>query len=193
MRPPRTCNCGTGAHHRVPPERPLVVFASVAAGAALVATRARRMISGHAPPRRRCGGAGVQRAGRCPCVRGAASSRTCAPDVRLVLIDDASPDPGIAAYFAELGAPRASAGDAVAQRAQPGLHRHRQPRHAIVARGCRAAQFRHDRHPAAGSTPLPALRDHRRHNRHDHAVLEQRGDLLVPALLRGQPVAAGTR
>src|SRR6476620_2492451 len=101
MRTSRTGDCRAGTHHRVPSERPLVVFASLAARPALVAAPARRMTGAMA-----FNAADVV----VPVYNAPADVRACVasvlahlrPDVRLVLIDDASPDPDIAAYFAEL-------------------------------------------------------------------------------------------
>ena len=91
--------------------------------------------------------AGVQRAGR--------RSRTCVASVLAHLRPDVTSGadrrrvarPAHCRLFrrARSGA-RMPQVRAAAQRAQPGLHGHGQPRHAAVARGCRAAQLRHDRH-----------------------------------------------
>ena len=101
-RPARARDRRAGADHRVPAERALVAGAAVAA-------------------RARCGGnACAAHDERAAALRASTSSSRCTtrrttsarcvdsvlahlrPDVRLVLIDDASPDPRIAALFAEL-------------------------------------------------------------------------------------------
>ena len=81
-----------------------------------------------------------------------ACSRTCGPTCALVLIDDASPDPAIAAYFAELERLRASAVAAAAQRASTWAS----PARPIAACSCRArtscCSTPTRSSPAAGST-----------------------------------------
>ena len=86
----------------------------------------------------------------------------------------------------------AAARDAAREPDQPGLHRHREPRHEPLARRRRAAQLGHDRHRGLARRAAP-LRRVRPDDRHGHAVLEQCGNLLVPALLREQRVAGGRR
>jgi len=76
-------------------------------------------------------------------------------------------------------------GDTNAQRAQPGLPGHREPRDELVPCRCRAAQFGHDRH-ARLARGARALRRVESAHRNHHAVLQQRRDLLVPAVLREQ-------
>ena len=77
----------------------------------------------------------------------------------------------------------------LAQRAQPRLHRHREPRHG-AARGADVVLLNSDTIVTAGwLEALAALRGVRSADRHDHAVFEQRRDLLVPAVLREQPLA----
>ena len=108
VRAPRARDGRTGAHHRLPPERPLVACAALAALPAVVAAHAR---------------ANDERQRRLHYVSSTSSSRSttrrtiCAlrrqraralrPDVRLVLIDDASPDPRIAAVLRRARAARA--------------------------------------------------------------------------------------
>ena len=112
------------------------------------------------------------------------------PDVRLMLIDDASPDPAIAEYFAELE--QLAHPQVLLLRNEQNLgftgtaNRGMQLSRAnvvllnsdtIVSRGWLDALM----HCAATD---PDDRD-------GHAIFKQRGDLLVSAILRGQPLAGG--
>ncbi len=104
---------------------------------------------------------------------------------RLVLIDDASPDPAVATCFAALARRALPHVVLAAQPAQPRLPANREPRNAAVARRRRAAQFRHGRHPRLVDRARPVRGVVPDHWNRD-AVLQQRGDLFVSAILREQ-------
>ena len=195
-RPARARDRRPGAHHRVPAERSLVARAAVD-------SRARAGCEGcgrDGSPKSRVEPhfvidvvvPGVQRAGRRAHLRrqraGALAARRSRRAHRRCVARSADRS----RFSSRFDATRASAARAVAQRHQPGLHGHRQSRHAAVARGRDPAQLRHDRERGLARRDH-ALRGDRPAHRHDHPVLEQRGDLLVPAILREQSVAGRRR
>ena len=79
-------------------------------------------------------------------------------DYRLVVIDDASPDPRVGAWLRTLERARLGPRHRAAQRREPRLHGHREPRHDALARRRRAAQLRHHPYGRAGSTRSVAVR-----------------------------------
>ena len=121
-----------------------------------------------------------------------ACSRTCGPTCASWSSTTHRPILRIAPLFEELGARAHPQLVLLRNDRQPGLYRDREPRHAAVARGRDPAQFGHDRQRGLARRDH-ALRGDRSAHRHDHAVLEQCGDLLVPAILREQSVAGGRR
>ena len=142
--------------------------------------KAERQASRQRDGRRRHSGIQRCRRSRAVCRQRAGAHR--APGYRLVLIDDASPDPAVAVYFAALKRRALPHVVLLRNRRNRGFPGTRKPRHASFARRCRAAELRHGRHRrlarrrSRGARRPPP-------DRHCDAVLQQCRDLFVSAIL----------